>query len=162
MNPLIALAVIGGLVGLAAVAGVLWSRRGATVTTVTTVDAGRDIRRSERLDPATLVAASGSAASGEEARLGETATIVQFSTVYCTRCPATHRLIAELAADRQGVEVLHLDVTEAPDLVAEYRLRQTPTVLIVDAEGATRARLSGAISRADLTAKLAALEGVNA
>lgn len=159
MSPLIALAVIGGLVGIAVVAGVLWSRRGATITTG---DARRDTHDSERLDPVTLAAAAGAHASGGAAGLGETATIVQFSTVYCTRCPATHRLITELAAERPGVEVLHLDVTEAPDLVAEYRLRQTPTVLIVDAEGATRSRLSGAISRADLTAQLAALEGVHA
>lgn len=138
MTPFAALVVIAVIVGVAAVAGVLLSRRTARVRTA---DVG------ERIDLAELGAS----------QLGQAGTIVQFSTAYCSRCPSTQRLIGETVRDRAGVEFIHVDVTDTPQLASKYRLTQTPTVLIIDETGVPRTRLSGVISRETLTTELSSV-----
>lgn len=131
------------LIALVAIAGVLavCAKRGASRTTRVHNDAAVDH------------------ASLGLAQLGERATIVQFSTELCSRCPGVQRTIASLVADAPGVAFAHVDVTHRPDLASAFNLLQTPTVLLLDSAGRTQTRLSGAISRDTITAELTALTG---
>jgi len=79
--------------------------------------------------------------------LGERATLLQFSTEVCAPCKSTARVLDDLAARTADVAHVDLDVTHRPDLASRYRVLQTPTTLILDADGAVRARIGGAVRR---------------
>lgn len=83
---------------------------------------------------------SGPAAAG----FGERATLVQFSTEFCSRCPATARLLGAIAADTPGTRHVEVDLTHRADLASRFSITQTPTTLLIDADGAVRARIGGA------------------
>ena len=87
------------------------------------------------LDPAEL--------GVDPSAFGDRATLVQFSTEYCSRCPATARQLAGVAADYVGVRHVEVDLTRRADLATAFDVRQTPTTLIVGAGGATTARIGG-------------------
>ena len=86
--------------------------------------------------------------------LGERATLLQFSTEVCAPCRATARVLGELADSTDAVAHVDLDVTHRPDLAARYRVLQTPTTLILDRDGAVRARIGGAVRRDLVVAEL--------
>ncbi|PPF21750.1 thioredoxin family protein [Rathayibacter rathayi] len=86
--------------------------------------------------------------------LGEHATVVQFSTEICTRCPAVRRMLNELVQQRPGLAYLDVDLTHRADLAARLRIRQTPTLLLLDSAGVPRCRIGGAPTRAALTTEL--------
>jgi thiol-disulfide isomerase/thioredoxin len=92
-------------------------------------------------------------AVGEE--LGERATLLQFSTEVCAPCKSTARVLDDLAARTADVAHVDLDVTHRPELASRYRVLQTPTTLILDADGAVRARIGGAVRRDIVVAELA-------
>ncbi|WP_136709896.1 thioredoxin domain-containing protein [Agromyces sp. H66] len=75
--------------------------------------------------------------------LGSAATLVQFSTVCCSRCPGTARQLAGVAARYDGVRHVEVDVTHRADLADRFRVLQTPTTLILDARGRASARIGG-------------------
>lgn len=77
------------------------------------------------------------------AALGSAATLVQFSTEYCSRCPATARQLTSLAAEYRGVRHVEVDLTHRGDLAERFRVLQTPTTLILDADGVPTARVGG-------------------
>ncbi|MEQ1737200.1 MAG: thioredoxin family protein [Rhodoglobus sp.] len=87
--------------------------------------------------------------------LGERATLLQFSTEVCAPCRATARVLGDLAENTDSVEHIDLDVTHRPELAARYRVMQTPTTLILDSDGAVRARIGGAVRRDLVIAELA-------
>jgi thiol-disulfide isomerase/thioredoxin len=86
--------------------------------------------------------------------LGDRATLLQFSTEVCAPCRATARVLGDLADSTDAVAHVDLDVTHRPDLAARYRVMQTPTTLILDREGAVRARIGGAVRRELIAAEL--------
>lgn len=90
--------------------------------------------------------------------LGSTATLVQFSTEFCSGCVPTRRLLGEVAAERDGVIVREIDLTERGDLAARLHILQTPTVFVLDREGRLAARIGGLPRRQSV---LAALETVD-
>lgn len=96
-------------------------------------------RRTRRQDGVEIVRASEVGVD----RLGERATLLQFSTEYCSRCPGMHRLLAQISDDRVGVAHREVDLTHRPDLAARFHVLQTPTLLILDERGAVRARMGG-------------------
>ncbi|MBN9612804.1 MAG: thioredoxin family protein [Actinobacteria bacterium] len=145
MSPTASLLVLAVLLGGSLLVGVLLSRRSALAHAV---------RTAERIDPADL------ATAGSAPGFGERGTVVQFSTAYCSRCPATRRTITETVAARPELAFVHLDVTDRPDLASRFRLSQTPTVLILDHLGVPRARLSGAVSAEALHAGLDSTIGI--
>lgn len=140
MPPLVALAALAALLVLATALGLLLQRRGASV---------REEQRDARLLPSEL-GIDGFDAQG---------TVVQFSTEFCARCPSVRRTLAELVAERDSLEFVHVDVTDRPELAQKYRLLQTPTVLLLDADGAPKTRLSGQLTRALLSDALNDFEG---
>lgn len=79
--------------------------------------------------------------------LGETATLLQFSTELCSRCPGVHRTLESLASEHVGVRHLDIDVTNRPDIAKHFHVLQTPTTLILDRDGVVQTRFGGAPSR---------------
>ncbi|MBT2500958.1 thioredoxin family protein [Curtobacterium sp. ISL-83] len=86
---------------------------------------------------------------------GPRATLVQFSTPTCARCPATRRQLDVLATQHPGVARLEIDLADRPDLAARFNVLQTPTVLLVDADHAIRTRFGGPPRPPELAAALA-------
>jgi thiol-disulfide isomerase/thioredoxin len=84
------------------------------------------------------------------APLGARATLVQFSTEVCAYCPATRKLLTEVAADRDGVAFIEIDAAARMDLTRRLHVLSTPTVLVLDAAGGIASRSSGPVRRADL------------
>ena len=75
--------------------------------------------------------------------LGETATLLQFSTELCSRCPGVHRTLAAAAEARDGVAHLDIDVTHRPDIAKHFHILQTPTTLVLDGDGIVQTRFGG-------------------
>lgn len=136
MSPGLALAIAGALVVLAIVAGLVVRAR----------DGRRSAASGLRFDP-----------SDGGAPLAERATLVQFSTEFCTRCPQVRRLLTSYADQDDSVAHVEVDLTHRPDLSSRYRVLQTPTTFVVDRSGAVRARFYGVPRPAALTEALAAL-----
>ncbi|MEI3866257.1 thioredoxin family protein [Microbacterium sp. CCNWLW134] len=89
--------------------------------------------------------------------LGEQATLLQFSTEMCARCPNVHRMLAEVADRHDGVRHLDVDLTHRPDIAQHFHVLQTPTTLILDRHGAIQSRIGGVPSRDVLDLELARL-----
>ncbi len=85
---------------------------------------------------------------------GTEATLVQFSTPTCARCPATRRQLDAVAAEHPGVTRLEIDLAERPELARRFAVMQTPTVLLLDRGRAVHTRFGGPPRPADLTAAL--------
>jgi thiol-disulfide isomerase/thioredoxin len=75
--------------------------------------------------------------------LGDRATLVQFSTEFCTGCRPTARQLAVVASEYDGVRHVEIDLTHRADLAARFAVLQTPTTLILGADGALTARIGG-------------------
>jgi thiol-disulfide isomerase/thioredoxin len=76
--------------------------------------------------------------------LGPEATFVQFSATVCAPCRATHRVLSEVSAQRAGVAHIDLNAEARLDLVEEFSILRTPTVLVLDGAGVVRHRIVGA------------------
>jgi thiol-disulfide isomerase/thioredoxin len=94
--------------------------------------------------------------------LGESATLLQFSTEMCSRCPGVHRMLSTVAAERDGVRHLDVDLTHRPDIAKHFHVLQTPTTLILDRRGAVQSRIGGVPGRDMLELELDRLTGETA
>jgi hypothetical protein len=94
--------------------------------------------------------------------LGEVATLLQFSTELCARCPGVHRTLESIAAGREGVRHLDVDLTHRPDIAKHFHVLQTPTTLVLDRDGVVQTRFGGVPSRDVLELELSRLTGENA
>ncbi|MET7386000.1 thioredoxin family protein [Streptomyces sp. NPDC005385] len=124
------------VLALASVYGVLHRRRSGRVTV-----RGRD-------DGKLL----GAADLGEG--LGERATLVQFSSAFCSPCRATRRVLGEVADMVPGVSHVEIDAEDRLDLVRDLGILKTPTVLVLDAGGRIVRRATGQPRKADVIAAL--------
>ena len=86
--------------------------------------------------------------------LGWQATLVQFSTAFCAPCRPTRQLLAQVADMLDGVRHVDIDAAERLDLVRRLRISSTPTVLVLDQQGAIVKRASGLPRKADVIAAL--------
>lgn len=139
MNPAAALLVIVLLVAAATVLGLAWRRRQGRLTAGSSRDA------CEQVTPAQL---------GSAEPFGQHATLLQFSTEFCSRCPGTAVLLGQVADARVGVRHLDVDLTHRADLSRRFNILQTPTTLVLDGDGRVRARVGGVPNRAALVAHL--------
>lgn len=137
MSPVLALAIATALLVLAAVLGLVLRRR----------DGRRRDAGALRFD----------ARDVEPDALGTRATLVQFSTELCTRCPQVRRMLRGYTDQHDGVRHVEVDLTHRPDLSTRYRVLQTPTTFVVDHTGAVRARFHGVPQRDALAEALAAV-----
>jgi thioredoxin-like negative regulator of GroEL len=94
---------------------------------------------------------------GEE--LGRSATFVQFSSAVCAPCRATHRVLAQITADEAGLVHVDVDAESRLDLVAQYGITRTPTVLLLDEAGVVRHRIVGAARAPEVLEALEVVAG---
>lgn len=134
-----ALVAVAALVVLATAAGLLLRRRDGRA---------RAVDSAEVVDPRRL---------GADA-LGREATLLQFSTEMCARCPGVHRMLSEVADAREGVRHLDVDLTHRPDIAQHFRVLQTPTTLVLDRRGVVRTRFGGTPGRAVVELELDTLQ----
>ena len=86
--------------------------------------------------------------------LGRRATLVQFSTAFCAPCRPTRQILAQVAGMVDGVAHVEVDAAARLDLVRRLRINSTPTVLVLDRDGAVVKRASGLPRKADVIAAL--------
>ncbi len=111
--------------------------------------------------------ASGKSQSIEAAELGgplgEAATLVMFSTRFCSICPGARAffesLITEVGVDVRFYEV---DAEKQLALAKKFGVKSTPTTLVLNAQGEVAARIIGAPNRANTLAILRDVGGVEA
>lgn len=87
-------------------------------------------------------------------QLGEKATFVQFSSAFCQPCRSTRLLLDGIVADLPGVTHVEIDAEHHMELVRRLEVRRTPTVLLLDAEGAIRKRATGLPRKSEVLAAL--------
>jgi thiol-disulfide isomerase/thioredoxin len=92
-------------------------------------------------------------------RLGERATLVQFSSAFCRPCVATRRVLAEVATMVDGVVHVDVDAEARLELVRRLGVATTPTVLVLDADGLVVRRAAGQPRKADVIATLGRVVG---
>ena len=90
------------------------------------------------------------------APLATGATLVQFSTALCARCPQVRRMLTGIAEADPAVTHLDIDLTHRNDLAARYHVLQTPTIFLVDRTGAVVSRWSGVPERTAVVSALRA------
>jgi thiol-disulfide isomerase/thioredoxin len=90
-------------------------------------------------------------------RLGQQATLVQFSTAFCAPCRPTRQILAQVAQLTDGVTHVEIDAAARLDLVRRLRINSTPTVLVLGPDGAVVKRAAGLPRKADVIAALAAV-----
>ena len=91
-----------------------------------------------------------------EHRLGERATLLQFSSAFCAPCRATRRVLADVAAVVPGVEHVEVDAEHHLELVRRVDVLRTPTTLVLDSHGREVSRATGALRKEQVLAALAA------
>jgi thiol-disulfide isomerase/thioredoxin len=87
-------------------------------------------------------------------RLGEQATLVQFSTAFCAPCRPTRQILAQVAGMVDGVAHVEIDAASRLDLVRRLRINSTPTVLVLGPDGTIVRRAVGQPRQADVIAAL--------
>ena len=106
------------------------------------------VLRADRVEPAVL---------GLDA-FGDRATLVQFSTPLCARCPGVHRKLSTIAREFTGVSHVDIDLTDRNDLASRFAIMQTPTTLIISRDGFIQARIAGTPADAEVRDRLALVE----
>ena len=86
--------------------------------------------------------------------LGEQATLVQFSSAFCSPCRATRTLLLDVSGRLDGVAHVEIDAESHLDLVRRLDVMRTPTVLVLDARGTIVRRASGLPRRDQVLAAL--------
>lgn len=151
MHPLLALLAIAGLIVVVTVIGLVWRARNGRLRGATT--AADAAPRAPQASPAGDGALT-PADLGGSAPFGATATLVQFSTEFCARCPAARRLLGEVASTRDGVVHLDVDLTHRADLARRFKVFQTPTTVVLGPDGVPTARVNGLPRRTEIIAHL--------
>jgi thiol-disulfide isomerase/thioredoxin len=90
-------------------------------------------------------------------KLGEQATLVQFSTAFCAPCRPTRQILAQVAGMVDGVTHVEIDAADRLDLVRRLRVNTAPTILVLDSEGGIVKRAVGLPRKADVIAALGAV-----
>ena len=88
---------------------------------------------------------------------GDRATIVQFSTTFCSSCRAAKALIKDVVKDQSDIAYLEIDAESNLELVRRVDIKSTPTTLFLDRDGFEIARATGAPKRDQLIKVVASL-----
>jgi len=89
--------------------------------------------------------------------LGSRATLVQFSSAFCTPCRATRALLENVVEDLEDVVHIDIDAEDHLELVRQLNILSTPTTLIIDSKGHEVGRAVGAPKREQVLNALAAI-----
>ncbi|NMO53096.1 thioredoxin family protein [Actinoplanes sp. TBRC 11911] len=82
------------------------------------------------------------------------ATLLQFSSAFCTPCRSVRRVSSEVANLLSGVRHVEVDAESHLDAVRELEIWRTPTLLVLDADGRVVKRATGVPSKPQLIAVL--------
>jgi thiol-disulfide isomerase/thioredoxin len=85
------------------------------------------------------------------------ATMVQFSSAFCTPCRATKALLEDMVKSMPDVRYAHIDAESHLELVRKLDIRSTPTTLFLNGDGVEVGRAMGTPKRAQV---LAAVEAI--
>ena len=91
------------------------------------------------------------------APLGARASLVQFSSAFCTPCRATRALLENVVEGLNDVVHIDIDAEDHLELVRELNILSTPTTLILDSRGHEVGRAVGAPKREQVLNALAAI-----
>ena len=86
--------------------------------------------------------------------LGDRATVVQFSTTFCSSCRAAKVLISDVVSKRSDVKYVEIDAESNLELVRKLDIRSTPTTLFLEKKGFEIARAVGAPKRDQVTSAI--------
>ena len=89
--------------------------------------------------------------------MGARATMVQFSSAFCTPCRATHSLLSQMVASMSDVKHIQVDAESHLELVRELDIRSTPTTLFINSQGIEVGRAAGTPKREQVLMALAAI-----
>jgi len=92
---------------------------------------------------------------GEE--LGSRATMVQFSSAFCTPCRATHALLSQMVLTMSDVKHIQVDAESHLELVRQLDIRSTPTTLFLNSKGVEVGRAAGTPKREQVITALNAI-----
>ena len=154
--------VTGGLIALAATLAAAWSVGLALRRRAGRVGGGPCIRAGQASPAQTADAAQSAAGTGPHVLteadlggpLGPGCWLVQFSTASCAPCRPTRQILGQVAGMVDGVTHVEVDAAERLDLVRRLRINSTPTVLVLDPDGAIVKRAAGLPRKADVIAAL--------
>jgi len=90
--------------------------------------------------------------------LGSRATLVQFSSAFCTPCRATRLLLENVVSTMPDVRHMDIDAEAHLDLVRKLNIHSTPTTLILDLQGLEVGRAVGAPTRDQVLKSLDAIK----
>lgn len=126
MDPLLVIALLGGLLVLATLLGFAWQVRQGRISRQSGFHRPPEIPL-ELIDPTSRF------------------TLLQFSGPYCSYCQAMRGVLGR-AAETHHDQVVHreIDVTDHAELVQTLKISQTPTTLIVHHTGHIVSRIHGA------------------
>ena len=88
---------------------------------------------------------------------GRRATILQFSTTFCSQCRAAKSLISDVIKNQSDISYVEIDAESNLELVRRVDIRSTPTTLFLDSAGFEIARATGAPKRDQLIKVISAL-----
>jgi len=89
--------------------------------------------------------------------LGSRATMVQFSSAFCTPCRATKVLLEDMVKTMPDVHYAHIDAESHLELVRTLDIRSTPTTLFLNGAGVEVGRAMGTPKRAQVQAAISAI-----
>ena len=146
VSSVLSMGVTGGLIALAAA---------LLVATVLGVAMRRRAGQFRPASPETSAKTAGALTAADLGTgLGPQATLVQFSTAFCAPCRPTRQILAQVADMVDGVTHVEIDAAARLDLVQRLRINSTPTVLVLDRDGAIVKRATGLPRKADVIAAL--------
>ena len=91
------------------------------------------------------------------AALGSRATLVQFSSAFCSPCRATRALLEDVTAEMADVVHVEIDAEANLELVRTLDIRSTPTTLFLDRKGHEVGRAMGAPKRDQVLSAISAI-----
>ena len=84
------------------------------------------------------------------ATLGSRATMVQFSSAFCSPCRATKALLEDMVGKMSDVRYAHIDAESHLELVRKLDIRSTPTTLFLNSAGVEVGRAMGTPKRSQV------------
>jgi len=90
-------------------------------------------------------------------KLGKKATIVQFSTTFCSECRTAKAIVKDVMKDYKDISYIEVDAECNLDLVRRVDIRSTPTTIFLDSKGFEIARAKGAPKRDQLIKAIKAI-----
>ena len=90
-------------------------------------------------------------------KYGKRATVVIFSTTFCSECRAAKALISDVTSTLSDISYVEIDAESNLELVRKVNIRSTPTTIFLDKEGFEIARATDAPKRDQLIKAIASL-----